>query len=85
MVIKKRLLFVYLSELLEDQALPAGGYWAWVAYFFAGTGFAMPICIAMIAGGAALLMFQNEIVKWLCEKGYKCSKCSNSNWEATGK
>ena len=66
-------------------ALPAGGYWAWVSYFFAGTGFAMPICIAMIAGGAALLMFQNEIVKWLCEKGYKCSKCSNSNWEATGK
>lgn len=31
-------------------ALPAGGYWAWVTYFFAGTGFAMPICIAMIAG-----------------------------------
>ena len=66
-------------------ALPAGGYWAWVTYLFAGTGFAMAICIAMIAGGAALLMFQNEIIEWLSKKGYKCTKCSHSNWEATGK
>lgn len=28
-----------------------GGFWAWAAYLFAGTGFAMPIVIAIIAGG----------------------------------
>ena len=62
-------------------ALPVGGYWAWVTYFFAGTGFAMPIVIAMIAGGSALLMFQKEIVEWLTNKGYVCTKCGASNWD----
>ena len=23
------------------------GFWAWVSFLFAGTGFAMPLCIAM--------------------------------------
>ncbi|WP_254463302.1 hypothetical protein [Photobacterium ganghwense] len=63
-------------------ALPVGGYFAWVTYFFAGTGFAMPIVIAMIAGGSALLAFQNEIITWICEKGYACPKCSKQRWEA---
>lgn len=37
--------------------MPFGGYWAWVRYFFAGTGFAMPIVIAIMTGGVALLVF----------------------------
>ena len=37
------------------------GFWAWVGYFFAGTGFALPICVALVGGGAAMLTFQNEI------------------------
>jgi len=37
--------------------MPFGGYWAWVTYFFAGTGFAMPIIIAIMTGEVALLVF----------------------------
>lgn len=62
--------------------LPAGGYWAWVTYFFAGTGFAMPIVIAMIAGGVGLLVFQHQIIQWICDKAYTCPKCSCCSWEA---
>lgn len=43
-------------------ALPAGGFWAWTAYFFAGTGFALPIVIAMISGGVGILVYKEEIV-----------------------
>lgn len=64
-------------------ALPVGGYWAWVTYFFAGTGLAMPIVIAMIAGGSALLMFQDEVIEWLSNRGYSCSECGASSWSAT--
>ena len=57
------------------------GYWAWVAYFFAGTGFAMPICIAIMAGGGALLAFSDKIVPWISEK-YPCPKCKSNQWIA---
>lgn len=36
---------------LIGGAMPIGGFWAWVAYIFAGTGFALPIVIAIITGG----------------------------------
>jgi hypothetical protein len=49
-------------------ALPLGGYWAWVTYLFAGTGFAMPIVIAIITGGIGILMFQDEICEWIIRK-----------------
>ena len=35
------------------------GFWAWVAYIFAGTGLALPICIAIITGGVGVLAFVN--------------------------
>ncbi|GAA7448664.1 hypothetical protein MM0358_00830 [Helicobacter pylori] len=44
-------------------ALPAGGAAAWTTYLFAGTGFAAPICAAIIAGGVATLAFQDEIIE----------------------
>lgn len=62
-------------------AMPFGGYWAWVTYLFAGTGFAMAIVIAIIAGGTAMLMYQNEIVEWICEKGYECPECHKNEWK----
>lgn len=31
-------------------AMPVGGYWAWVTYLFAGTGFAMGIVVAIYCG-----------------------------------
>jgi len=57
------------------------GYWAWVAYLFAGTGLAMPICIAIMAGGVALAAFSNEIAQW-AGKRFPCPKCKSKDWEA---
>lgn len=62
--------------------MPFGGYWAWVTYFFAGTGFAMPIVIAIMAGGVALLVFQNEITTCICNQQYKCEHCGKHDWKA---
>ena len=50
-------------------SLPLGGFWAWVAYIFAGTGLALPIVIAIITGGAAMLVFKDEIVQWIVNRG----------------
>lgn len=61
-------------------AMPIGGFWAWVTYFFAGTGFAFAICATMVVGGVALLAFKDEIVKLLTEK-YPCPKCGGRNWD----
>ena len=62
-------------------AMPVGGFFAWTTYLFAGTGFAMPIVIAIITGGTAMLVFKDEIVRWISNKGYKCPKCGESEWE----
>lgn len=62
-------------------AMPIGGFWAWVTYFFAGTGFALPICVALVAGGTAILVFKDEIVAWIIEKGYTCKNCNQSKWK----
>lgn len=56
-----------------------GGYWAWVAYLFAGTGFAFAICVAIMAGGVALLAFSDEITKWISEQ-YDCPTCHKREW-----
>lgn len=58
------------------------GFWAWVSFLFAGTGFAMAICIAIIAGGAAMLAYKNEILDWIVNKGYSCKDCGNQSWVA---
>ncbi len=56
------------------------GFWAWVTYFFAGTGLALPICIAIVAGGTALLVFKEPIVKYL-NKNYACPECGQKLWQ----
>jgi len=61
--------------------LPLGGFWAWVTYLFAGTGLAMPICLAIISGGVAILAFKDEIVNWLINSKYPCPKCGEIDWE----
>lgn len=63
-------------------AAPIGGFWAWVAYLLAGTGFALPIAIAMIVGGVGLLAFKDKIVQFIVNRGYKCPKCGKVEWEA---
>ena len=32
-------------------AVTGGGFWAWISYLLAGTGFALPLCIAIMVGG----------------------------------
>lgn len=64
------------------SAMPVGGFWAWVTFFFAGTGLALPICIALVTGGVAMLAFRDEIVKWIVSKDYHCKKCNSTQWES---
>ena len=63
------------------RAAPLSGFWAWTTYLFAGTGFALPIVVAIITGGVGMLVFKDQIVLWLTNKGYQCSNCSISNWQ----
>jgi len=67
---------------LIGGAMPLGGFWAWTIYLFAGTGFAMPIVIAIIGGGVGMLVFKDEIVQWIINRGYSCPECGAINWEA---
>lgn len=73
---------VELFVKIIGGAMPIGGYWAWVAYLFAGTGFAMAIVVAIIAGGVGMLVFKDEIVQWIVNRGYKCPQCGAVKWEA---
>ena len=59
-----------------------GGFQAWRYYLFAGTGFALTIVTAIITGGIALLVFKDEIVTWIVNRGYKCPRCESVDWEA---
>lgn len=63
-------------------AMPLGGFWAWVTYLLAGTGLALPIVVAIIGGGTAMLLFKDSIVKWIVNRGYKCPNCRAVDWEA---
>ena len=56
------------------------GFWAWVSFLFAGTGFALPICIAIATGGVGMLAFKDQIVDWVVNKGYECDGCGNQKW-----
>ena len=62
--------------------MPVGGFAAWVTYLLAGTGFALEIVTALIVGGVALLVFKDEIVEFIINRGYKCPKCGSVSWEA---
>lgn len=60
-------------------AVTGFGFWAWVSFLFAGTGFALAICVAIVAGGVALAAFSNEIVQWVSER-YDCPNCGRQDW-----
>lgn len=61
-------------------ALSAAGPLAWVTYFFAGTGFAAPLCIAMLTVGVVSAAFADEIVK-VASKYLTCEKCKHKDWK----
>ena len=52
---------------------------AWITFLFAGTGLALPICAAILAGGVAMLAFSDQIAKWI-DSHYPCPKCSQKTW-----
>lgn len=56
------------------------GFKAWVGFLFAGTGFATAICIAILAGGVAMMAYAKTIVEWL-NKRYSCPQCNNKSWD----
>ncbi len=62
-------------------AMPLGGFYAWVTYLLAGTGFALPIVIAIITGGVGMLAFKDEITEWITNRGYQCPRCGAVDWE----
>lgn len=58
------------------------GFWSWTSFLFAGTGFAMAICVAIFAGGAAMLAYKDEIVEWIIKEGHECNECGCQKWVA---
>ena len=60
------------------------GVWAWPTYFFAGTGLAAPICLALIVGGTSILAFSEQIGEWI-SKRYECPDCKSKDWFVTDK
>ena len=42
----------------------------------------MPIVIAIITGGVAMLVFKDKIVEWIINRGYACPECGAVSWEA---
>ena len=66
---------------LIGGVLPIGGFGAWVTYFLAGTGLALPIVVSMIIGGTGILLYKEKITKWICNKNYKCPTCGKCNWK----
>lgn len=63
-------------------AVSGFGFWAWVSFLFAGTGFAMGICVAIVLGGVGIAAYSNEIAEWFCKK-YECPnpECKARDWE----
>ncbi|TGA68230.1 hypothetical protein VFES401_15195 [Aliivibrio fischeri] len=55
------------------------GFYAWIRYLFAGTGFALVICTSIIVGGVGMLAFSDEIIKWISER-FDCPNCGNNEW-----
>lgn len=60
-------------------AVAGFGFWAWVAFIFAGTGFALVICVAIVTGGVAIAAFSNEITEW-ASKNFACPGCNSKAW-----
>lgn len=72
-----------LIAKILGTALVGGGVYAWVAFVFAGTGLALPICAAIVAGGVGVLNYKEEVGAWLAKQSYSCSKCGNKDWEVS--
>lgn len=56
------------------------GFKAWVGFLFAGTGLALPICVAIITGGALLIANAKKVIHWINSR-VPCPECGNKDWE----
>ena len=61
-------------------AVSGFGFYSWVAYLFAGTGFALAICVAIVTGGVAMAAFSDEIAEWVSSR-YECPVCHQKDWK----
>ena len=43
-----------LAAILGGSAVSGFGFYSWVTYLFAGTGFALPICATLVVGGVVV-------------------------------
>ena len=68
-----------MVKILGGSMSMFAGY-AWVVYLFAGTGFALPICIAIATGGIILAAYSTAIANWL-NSNYHCPVCNSNNWD----
>ncbi len=76
---KEKLNAKFIAKVAGIALTGAGGY-AWVAYLFAGTGLAMPICAALVFGGALTAAFSDEIGEFLSTR-YDCPECGTRDWK----
>lgn len=71
-------LFFFRSVGLGMALLP-GGVFGLIPWLGMRTGLAMPICTAIVLGGAR--MFSSTIVEW-ANKHAPCSNCGSKNWKS---
>ena len=69
----------FFAKIIGGAVVGFGGY-AWVAFLFAGTGFALPLCAAIVAGGVAMMAFSDQICEWISQH-YECPECGKQNWK----
>lgn len=75
---KEKLNKEFIAKIIGG-VITGSGFWAWVTFLFEGTGFALPICLAIMIGGSAIMAYSNEITVWLCKK-YECPNCQKKDW-----
>lgn len=69
----------FFGHLIGGATIGMGMY-AWLAFIFAGTGFALAICVAIMIGGAAIMSYSKEIIRWISSR-YDCEQCGQNDWE----
>ncbi len=66
------------AKIIGGAMVGFGGV-AWTSFLFAGTGFAFPLCLAIVAGGTALTAYSRELTEWF-SKRYECVNCGMNDW-----
>ena len=73
-----------LIAKIIGTAMVGAGFWSQTAYIFAGTGFALEICVAIVVGGLGVMAYADTISKWISDR-YTCPICGRKNWSMVKK